>query len=152
MQSSKASGSLTSIQEEEIVNWTPSILPSNQQILIFSFCSKSACLISKPMYECFLPKSNLRPVLGSERSLQRSRELRNKVTVALFLMKNQIKHPVYMYNSICYGNSNIFTCHLCLRVTLQNPTSSSFRWGGIRKNIWSRGDTLSVKVDLNLCS
>ena len=35
----------------------------------FPFCWQSACLIFKPIYECFLPKSNLRPILGSHRSL-----------------------------------------------------------------------------------
>ena len=57
------------IIEAQIHFVTPCILSSNQQILFFSFCRPSSCLIVKPIMECFWLKANLRPVLGSHRSL-----------------------------------------------------------------------------------
>ena len=43
----------------------------------------------------FLTKSNLRPVLGSQRSLLGLLKSQNKLTTALFLIPNSVKHPVY---------------------------------------------------------
>ena len=58
----------------------------------FPFCWQSACLIFKPIYECFLPKSNLRP--KSHRSLWGPQTAKNKLTAALFLIHNQMNHLV----------------------------------------------------------
>ena len=72
----------------------PCRLPSNSRSSTFPFGWQSACLICKPIYECFLPKSNLRPILGSHRSLWGPQKCKNKLIAALFLMHNQMNHPV----------------------------------------------------------
>ena len=60
----------------------------------FHFCWQSVCLIFKSIYECFLPKSNLRPVLWSFRDLLGLQKFLNMLTTALLLMPNQKDHPV----------------------------------------------------------
>ena len=46
----------------------PVYYPQISRLEVFPFCWPSSCLIVKPMRECFWPKGNLRPVLGSQRS------------------------------------------------------------------------------------
>ena len=59
--------------------------------------SAPACLNVKSIWEYFLPKSNLHPVLGSHRCPLDLQRFQNKLTTARFLMKNQMNHPVDRY-------------------------------------------------------
>ena len=80
----------------------------------FHFCWQSVCLIFKSIYECFLPKSNLRPVLWSYRSPLGLQKFNNMLTAALFLMPNQIDHPVVHFEHWYWSLLNIDIDIICI--------------------------------------
>ena len=63
---------------------------------IFPFCWHSACLIFKPIYEGFLPKSNLRMTLGSYRSHWGPQKSKNKLIAAFWSQLFQMEDTVVM--------------------------------------------------------
>ena len=64
------------------------------------FWQSSSWLTLNPIWEYILPKSNLRPVLGSHRCPLDLQRFQNKLSTAYFLMKNQMNHPVYILDVI----------------------------------------------------
>ena len=61
-------------------------LSSSQEFQSAWFCSPPACLNVKSIWEYFLPNSNLRPVLGSQRSYLDPQNTLNMLTTALLLI------------------------------------------------------------------
>ena len=80
--------------EAKIHFGTPWKSSLNCQILILFVFWLSSWLIIKAIWVHFWPKSNLRPVLGWHRSPLGCHKSQNMLTTALFLMQDDMKHPV----------------------------------------------------------
>ena len=94
----KAYGSNNALQKEEILDighpvyWATFTRSWNS-----SFWKSPVWLTVKPISECFWPKGNFRPVLGSHRSLWGHNKSQNKLTAALFLEHDDVKHTVFHF-------------------------------------------------------
>ena len=86
------------------------------------FRHSSSWLTLNPIWEYFLPKSNLRPVLGLHWCSLDLQRCQNKLSTAYFLMKNQMNHPVNLlpppfpdsFGPTEWGSaSDLFCCVFC---------------------------------------
>ena len=89
--------------EAKIHFGTPWKSSLNCQILILFVFWLSSWLIVKAIWVHLWPKSNLRPVFWWHRSPLGCHKSQNMLTTALFLMQDDVKHPVEMsrYSEMC---------------------------------------------------
>ena len=86
----------------------PLFYPQISRSWIFPFCWHSACLFFKPIYDGFLPISNLLLTLGSHRSLWGPQKSKNKLTAAPWTQLFQKKDPVSFLLRIHTNKLDVF--------------------------------------------